>query len=523
MRSFLAAILAVLILGVVACGGGGGDDDQPTPADFTPTQEAADEEEDGSAIDKLADVRLATVRIVASGSFVDPDFGQQNNVAGSGSGFIISSDGIAITNNHVVTGAAFLEVYVGGDEEARNARILGVSECSDLAVIDIEGDGYRYLDWYEGAIDAGLKIYAAGYPLGVEEYTLLDGIIARADAGGETTWSSVDRVVEHTADTLPGSSGGPIVTDDGRVVAINYAGDSERRSFAIAHSEAREIIGDLREGQDVTSIGVNGAAVANADFTGVWVSSVETGSPAHAAGIRAGDLITRLEGLILAEDGTMADYCDILRSHLPTDALAVEVLRPATLEVLEGTLNGDALKVTTTFAQEVEDRVQDTPDSSTYEDYVEVTDDSGLLSVSVPGEWSDLSRLPWEFEGETVGYSIVASPDIAGWYDTWDVPGIFFGASEALRSRFEPTQLLDLETYDFSASCTYDGRSDYEDALYVGSYDLWLDCGGTGAILIVLAAEPFDGSFIILLQAIAIYDEDLDAVDTVLNTFIAGF
>ena len=219
----------------------------------------------------------------------------------------------------------------------------------------------------------------------------------------------------------------------------------------------------------------------------------------------------------------MADYCNILRSHVPTDPLAVEVYRPDTQQVFEGTLNGNPLQVTTTFATEVGDDVQDTPGSGTYDNYVEVTDDSGVLSMSVPAEWSDVSGVPWNYDGETVGYSIVAAPNIQGWYDTWDVPGVFFGASQTLRAQVSPTQLLDQGPYDFSSSCTYDGRYDYEDPLYVGKYDLWLDCGGSGALLIVLAAEPFDQSSIILLQATAIYDEDLDAVDTVLNSFVAGF
>ncbi|GAB4338035.1 MAG: hypothetical protein Kow0010_26260 [Dehalococcoidia bacterium] len=255
----------------------------------------------------------------------------------------------------------------------------------------------------------------------------------------------------------------------------------------------------------------------------MWVSSVQTGSPAHAAGIRAGDVITRLEGLILAADGTMEDYCDILRSHLPTDPLAVEVFRPATLEVYEGTLNGSPLQLTTTFARDVQDRVPDNPGTGGYADYVSVTDDSGLLSMSIPRDWRDVRGLPWEFDGELVGYSIAASPDLDGWYETWEVPGVFFAASESLRGRYNSTELLDLDIYDFSGDCVYDGRYDYEDPLYVGEYDLWLDCGGAGSILIVLTAEPFDSSFVILLQAIAVYDEDLDAIDTVLDTFIADF
>ena len=59
-----------------------------------------------------------------------------------------------------------------------------------------------------------------------------------------------------------------------------------RSYYAIARDEAFKVIGDLRDGKDVTSIGVNGAAIANVDFSGVWVSSVETGTPAHVAGIR---------------------------------------------------------------------------------------------------------------------------------------------------------------------------------------------------------------------------------------------
>ena len=66
-----------------------------------------------------------------------------------------------------MTGAALLKVWVGGESEPRNARVLGVSECSDLAVIDIEGDDHTYLEWFEGPIDVGLEIYSAGFPLGI--------------------------------------------------------------------------------------------------------------------------------------------------------------------------------------------------------------------------------------------------------------------------------------------------------------------------------------------------------------------
>ncbi len=94
------------------------------------------------AVDSLQEVKSATVQIEGQGTFVDPEVGMQYNLAGSGSGFIVDESGIAVTNNHVVTGAALIRVYVGGESQPRNARILGVSECADLAVIDIEGDGF---------------------------------------------------------------------------------------------------------------------------------------------------------------------------------------------------------------------------------------------------------------------------------------------------------------------------------------------------------------------------------------------
>ena len=194
-----ALIAAVAALTVGACGG------------TVETTEAG-----GGSAASLEEVRPAVVRIVAEGTFVDPEAGEQLNSAGSGSGFIIDPSGIAVTNNHVVTGGAFLEVFVDGEDEPRNARVLGVSECSDLAVIDIDGDGFATLEWSDTPATTGLDIYAAGYPLGTEEYTLLDGIVSKEEADGETSWSSVDHVIEHSADTLPGNSGGPVVTPTAR-------------------------------------------------------------------------------------------------------------------------------------------------------------------------------------------------------------------------------------------------------------------------------------------------------------------
>ena len=111
----------------------------------------------------MQEVQQATVRIVAKGALRDPEVGMATT-AGSGSGFIVDPSGIIVTNNHVVTGAATLEVFVGGSDDGQNARVLGVSECNDLAVIQLTGGSgdYPYLEWYDGDIRPGLEVYAAG-------------------------------------------------------------------------------------------------------------------------------------------------------------------------------------------------------------------------------------------------------------------------------------------------------------------------------------------------------------------------
>ena len=95
----------------------------------------------------------------------------------------------------------------------------------------------------------------------------------------------------------------------------------------------------MQGGQDVTSIGINGSALLTDDGSGIWVYSVGSGSPAGLAGVRGGDIVSEIEGLIPATDGTMSDYCDVLRSQEPGSAVQIEVWRDAEGAYLEGTLN----------------------------------------------------------------------------------------------------------------------------------------------------------------------------------------
>ena len=513
-------LILVLALALASCGG------EPTPTQAPPPTEPAAATEAPTAteaaqasVTKLEDVKSAVIQIEAQGSFVEPGAGLQVNVAGSGSGFIIDPSGLAVTNNHVVTGAAFLKVWVGGESEPRNAKILGVSECSDLAVIDIDGDGFPYLEWYDGPISAGLDIYAAGFPLGDPEYTLTRGIVAKERADGETSWASVDTVIQHDASTNPGNSGGPIVTEDGKVVAVHYASaPGVSQYFAIARDEALRVIDRLRAGQDVHSVGVNGTAVTDGEsLSGIWVSSVKSGSPADRAGIRGGDIISTLEGLILATDGTMADYCDILRSHNPDDVLGVEVLRFETGERLEGQLNGRVLEAVSVPVVPTRTVAEGEPAPLSYSDYVLIADDYGILEVEVPQEWNEVDGSAWIVDDEEIGASVSASSDLDSFNNSFDTPGLFFGASNVLVAEYDPNSFLDVVSW--ADECTLDGRYEYDDGYYMGFYDLYVDCGDSLASIVNIAATPEDGSFLVWVIGQLLSDADVDAFSRIIETF----
>jgi hypothetical protein len=350
---------------------------------------------------------------------------------------------------------------------------------------------------------------------------LTRGIVSKERADGETNWASVDAVLEHDATINPGNSGGPLVTKDGKVVAVNYAtAQTTNQYFAIARAEALKIIDQLRAGQDVDSIGVNGEAVSDgAGLSGIWVASVKSGSPADRAGVKGGDIILKLEGLVLATDGTMADYCDILRSHDPDDTLGIEVLRLDTEEVLVGQLNGRELELSFSFAQELGDEMEDAS-GITYSEYTLVTDDSESIQVEITNEWSDVDGRYWVEGDQEVGPSITASSDLDDFWSTFSTPGVFFGASKLLAQTFdEEAGFLDSLT-DYSSDCTYDGRYEYDDGLYTGLYDRYTECGGVGSQIINIVAVPEGREFIAWVQTQVTSEADLEALDRIIDSFV---
>ncbi len=540
-KTFTSIVLTVIFFMLVgsACGSAKETATQTPPTEViiqkAPTETSAPTptEVPSGLVTSLPDLKKATIQIEAEGTFVDPEFGYLANSAGRGSGFIIDPSGLAVTNNHVVTGAGLIKVWVGGDKnKVYNARILGVSECSDLALIDIEGDGFPYLSWYDGPATVGLEVFAAGFPLGDPEYTLTNGIVSKENADGETSWASVDLVIEHTSTINPGNSGGPLVDKNAQVVGVNYAGSSSTNQYyAINRGTTTPVIEQLKTGKDVDLIGINGQAISNEDgsITGIWVSSVKSGSPADKAGVKAGDIITSLENIYLASDGTMNEYCDILRTKKPEDTMALQVLRWQTGEILEGQLNGRTLEVVSTLQDSPDQTPVTTPggsipancQASTVSGWLTCVDDSGTLQVDVPDYWTDVLGSSWNFEGEDIGVAISAAPSLSDFQSFYDAEGLFFGASDTFAKYGGYVQFLDYYTDGYSGDCTLVGRYDYNDGLYRGKYDAYSNCGGVDGYdaYVLSAVDIVDPTAAIILLEIQSFPGDSATVEQIWSSF----
>jgi serine protease Do len=506
-RTLLAgALAATLLLG--ACGGG---DDQA---------EVQVESDPSGAVTDTEGVQGATIQIVASGSLRDPEVGMSTST-GSGSGFFIDDTGLAVTNNHVVTGAGSLEVFIGGEDQGYNASVVGVSECNDLALIRVDvDDPVPFLAWHEGDINPGLDVYAAGFPLGDPEFTLTRGIVSKARADGDITGtSSIDSTIEHDANIQPGNSGGPLVTPGGRVVGVNYAGGAMATTtaqfFAISAELATDVVDELKDG-DVESIGINGWAVDDGDgLAGIWVAGVAAGSPASRAGLLPGDIITTLNGVPMGTDGTFKDYCDVLRTA-GDRAMSVEVLRFDTEEVLRGEINGDReLSAAYSFARELDEETN-LDEGSAYTSFVTVTDDTGSITVDVPSTWTDRDTTPAiADDGSEIPY-IAASPDLAEFETTYSVPGLVFVAGQ---STVSPSEGL-AEFAPAAGECTDGGIFDYSDSRFTGQYQVWENCGSSAAVYLVLVSQAADVPgyvFVTVVQAVTA--ADLEVIDQVFATF----
>src|SRR6266852_2715969 len=239
-------------------------------------------------------------------------------VTGQGSGFFISADGYAVTNNHVVDKAKTVEVTTD-DGKSYTAKVSGTDPKTDLALIKIDGRGdFSYVKFADATPRVGDWVLAVGNPFGLGG-TVTAGIVSAR--GRDIGAGPYDDFIQIDAPVNKGNSGGPTFDVDGNVIGVNTAifspsGGSVGIAFAIPSDTVKTVVAQLKDTGQVTRgwIGVQIQPVT-ADIAdsiglkqaqGALVAEPQEGSPAAKAGIKAGDVIVSVNGESVRDARTLA-------------------------------------------------------------------------------------------------------------------------------------------------------------------------------------------------------------------------
>ena len=272
--------------------------------------------------------------------------GRSDSAVGAGSGFVFATDGLILTNSHVVEGSSQVQVALP-DGRDYAADVVGQDPDTDVAVLRITAPDLVSVAFGDSrTLRAGQLVVAIGNPYGFH-HTVTAGVVS---ALGRSLRSRsgrlIDQVIQTDAALNPGNSGGPLVTSDGRVVGVNTAiiAGGQGLSFAVPISSVVAVLPALlRDGR--VRRGYLGIAGQNVPLlrrvtrfhrlgqaSAVLVISVEPDGPAVAAGVRDGDLIVSLDGEVV---GGLDDLHRLLTEHRIGTNVRFGVLRGADRREIE--------------------------------------------------------------------------------------------------------------------------------------------------------------------------------------------
>lgn len=230
--------------------------------------------------------------------------------AGSGSGFMFSSDGLVFTNSHVVNGAEKIMVTLLNENEIE-AQVVGTDPDTDLAILKIYANGFSVATLGDAqALEIGQLVIAIGNPYGYQ-HTVTTGVVSALGRSLRTqSGRLVDNVIQTDAALNPGNSGGPLITTDGVVVGVNTAiiQGAQGLSFAVdintAKTIAQQILKDGKVfkaylGIAMQEVPVNEKIIRHyrlANQKGLFVVNIEENSPASRSQLQAGDIIISFNG-----------------------------------------------------------------------------------------------------------------------------------------------------------------------------------------------------------------------------------
>jgi len=262
---------------------------------------------------------------------------QTQEQVGTGSGVIISEDGYIVTNNHVVKDASDLEITLN-NKKVYKAKLIGTDSKMDIALLKIDADEKLPYAVFADSdnVKVGEWVLAVGNPYNLNS-TVTAGIISAKARNLDT--NGIQSFIQTDAAVNPGNSGGALVNTHGELIGINtmissMTGSYVGYSFAVPSNIARKIIEDLMEYGNVQRgvLGVNGAEV-NGPFSkeyklnvseGFYIGSVEKNSGAEKAGLKEGDVITKIDNRSIT---SFADLSGYINTKRPDDKVQVTYVR----------------------------------------------------------------------------------------------------------------------------------------------------------------------------------------------------
>jgi len=368
-RRMIPAVLAVSMAGALLGAACSSDSTDAAPATSAPAVALANLDRLDPARDPLVQViervRPAVVN-VTSDVFQTSPLGNQAG-QGTGTGFIIRSDGIVVTNYHVVEGASKLTVITTPPNSKEfDARVIGGDASADLAVLKIEGQDLPTVPLGNSSdLMLGQRVVALGYALALEGGpSVTTGIVSamgrtitaqdpnyHPETGADGTRTYRD-IIQTDAAINPGNSGGPLINLAGEVIGINSAGagQAENIGFSISIDAAKPIIDDAiaNPDQPVAYLGVVTQTVNKGlayQFNlpvdaGAYVVDVSPEGPAQDAGLKAGDVIVSFDGTKVSGSEQLGD---LIRAGSPGQKVDVGVETDQGSKTYEVTLGTNPL------------------------------------------------------------------------------------------------------------------------------------------------------------------------------------
>ena len=319
----------------------------------------------GQTLMSPAEVYASTVNSVVSincSSVSTNIFGQSVQSASSGSGFIITQDGYIVTNHHVVSGASSVTVTLYDGTEYP-ATVVGSDSDYDVAVLKINATDLQPVTLgNSSSVNVGDSVLAIGNPLGELTFSMSQGIVSCCDRAINVDGTPFN-MIQVDASINPGNSGGPLMNLYGEVVGIvsaKYSSYSdttvEGLGFAIPIGDVQAIITDIMENGQVTdkpSFGITAGTMTEqmaAQYqieqkSGAFVYSVNKGGAGEKAGLRMGDVITKVDSTDIA---SMEDLTAAKKGHKAGDTVTVTYFR-----------DGSSHTTSLTFDVKSDDTVQD--------------------------------------------------------------------------------------------------------------------------------------------------------------------